>query len=160
MIKKVGFILVAILVIIQFIKPEKNLSVGAQPNNISTKYEVPKNVAQIFSDACYNCHSNHTKYPWYSNIQPLAWWHDDHIKDGKKHFNFDEFATYSLKKQDHKLEEMIESQVDHWMPMDSYVWMHPEADLKEEQRKLIIDWVNVTRKQIQNNPAFNILEKK
>lgn len=160
MIKKILLAIGVILIIIQFIKPEKNIALGAQPNAISTKYTVPDTVNQLLSVACKDCHSNNTVYPWYSNIQPVAWWLDDHVKEGKRKFNLDEFTTYTLKRQDHKLEELIESQEDHWMPLDSYTWIHRDAALTDAQRKVLVDWANATRKQIQSNPDFATSLKK
>lgn len=160
MIKKILLAIGVILIIIQFIKPEKNIALGAQPNAISTKYTVPDTVNQLLSVACKDCHSNNTVYPWYSNIQPVAWWLDDHVKEGKRKFNLDEFTTYTLKRQDHKLEELIESQEDHWMPLDSYTWIHRDAALTDAQRKVLVDWANATRKQIQSNPDFATSPKK
>ena len=160
MIKKILLAIGVILIIIQFIKPEKNMALGAQPNAISTKYTVPDTVNQLLSVACKDCHSNNTVYPWYSNIQPVAWWLDDHVKEGKRKFNLDEFTTYTLKRQDHKLEELIESQEDHWMPLDSYTWIHRDAALTDAQRKVLVDWANATRKQIQSNPDFATSPKK
>jgi hypothetical protein len=161
MIKKALIALGAILIVIQFIKPEKNISaIAIQPNAIATKYTVPDSVSQILKVACYDCHSNNTTYPWYNNIQPVAWYLNDHIKEGKSKFNFDEFITYSLKRQDHKLEELIESQKDSWMPLDSYTWIHKDADLTDLQRNTLINWANNTRKQIQSNPEFASSPKK
>ncbi|TKB97820.1 heme-binding domain-containing protein [Pedobacter cryophilus] len=160
MIKKILLALGVVIIVIQFIRPEKNIAAGAQPNAISTKYTVPDTVNQLLSVACKDCHSNNTVYPWYSNIQPVAWWLNDHVKEGKRKFNLDEFTTYTLKRQDHKLEELIESQEDHWMPLDSYTWVHRDAALTDAQRKVLIDWANVTRKQIQSNPDFATSPKK
>ncbi len=146
----------ASLLIIQFFRPEKNVSDNKQPNHISSLYDVPDNVSVVLKSACTDCHSNNSKYPWYFNVQPVAWWLADHINDGKKHFNLDEFATYTLKKQDHKLEELIESQDDHWMPLESYTYLHKEAKLTEEQRNLLKNWAKSVRSKIQSDPDFQL----
>ncbi len=159
MTKKVLIVIALILVVIQFIKPEKNSSFAAQPNAISTQYFVSDSVVQILKVACYDCHSNNTRYPWYNNLQPVAWWLNDHIKEGNRKFNLDEFTTYSLKRQDKKLNELIESQIDGWMPLNSYTWLHKDANLNNLQRKLLIDWANKTRKQIRGNPKFALSKK-
>ena len=148
------------LIIIQFFHPTKNVDAKAQVNAIATKYTVPETVSEILSTACYDCHSNNTRYPWYNSIQPVAWWLNSHIKDGKKHLNFDEFTTYSLKRQDHKLEELIESQEDQWMPLESFTVLHEDARLSRTQRKLLIDWANETRKVIQADSLFASSPKK
>ncbi|MFC5282750.1 heme-binding domain-containing protein [Pedobacter alpinus] len=160
MVKKILIVTAIFLVLIQFVKSEKNIAEGAQPNAITTKYLIPDSVQQILKVACYDCHSNNTKYPWYSAIQPVAWWLNDHVKDGKKHLNFDEFTTYTLKRQDHKLEEVIETQEDRWMPLESYSLIHGDAKLSETQRKVIIDWAKETRLIIQSDSLFALSAKK
>ena len=77
MVKKIAFVLLAGLVIIQFFRPARNVSTAATPNDISNKYAVPANVQEILRSSCYDCHSNNTAYPWYANIQPVTWWLQD-----------------------------------------------------------------------------------
>ena len=158
--KKILLGLLAVLVIIQFIKPEKNVSATSSVNSIHNKFPANEETMQILKTACNDCHTNNTVYPWYANIQPVAWWLDSHVDDGKKHLNFDEFLTYKLKKQDHKLEELIESQEDHWMPLDSYTWIHKDAKLDEKQRLALVNWAKETRLKIQSDPAFALEEDK
>lgn len=151
---KVLIAIIVFLVLIQFIRFDKNIHEGVQPNAIATKFAVPDSVQQILNMACFDCHTNNTKYPWYSQIQPVAWWLSSHVNDGKKHLNFDEFTTYSFKRQDHKLEELIESQEDGWMPLDSYTWIHGDAKLSDAQRQTLINWAKATRIQIQRDSNF------
>ncbi|WP_026904921.1 heme-binding domain-containing protein [Pedobacter glucosidilyticus] len=158
--KKILLGLLAVLVIIQFIKPEKNISTTPSVNSIHNKFPANEETMQILKTACNDCHTNNTVYPWYANIQPVAWWLDSHVDDGKRHLNFDEFLTYKLKKQDHKLEELIESQEDHWMPLDSYTWIHQDAKLNETQRLALVNWAKETRLKIQSDPAFALEESK
>jgi hypothetical protein len=102
-------------------------------------------VSASLKKACYDCHSNSSQYPWYNNIQPVAWWLQHHIDEGKSALNFNEFTTYSLKKQDHKLEEIAEAITDGWMPLKPYKLAHSESQLSEEEKKAIIQWVNESR---------------
>ncbi|MFC3878640.1 heme-binding domain-containing protein [Algoriphagus namhaensis] len=141
MIKKITIGLIVVLVLIQFIPYEKNTS-NDQTFDISTSYEVPENVQAIFKNACNDCHTNNTVYPWYSNIEPIGYWLNDHIVDGKRHLNFSEFTKLPLAVQNHKLEETIEMVENGEMPLDDYTnfGLHPEANLSAEQRELIIDW--------------------
>lgn len=149
MVKKVLMVLLVVLVIIQFFKPTKNTAAGVQVNAIENVYTVPSQITGILQKACNDCHSNNTKYPWYVNIQPVAWWMDDHIKEGKRELNFSEFGTYSLKRQDHKLEEVTEQIVDE-MPLQSYTLVHRNAKLTETEKKALTDWANTLRKEIQS----------
>ena len=133
--------ILAILVIIQFIRPEKNLS-GDNTYDVSTKYSMTPEVKTLLHNACYNCHSNKSEYPWYSNIQPVAWWLQNHIDEGKEHLNFSEFTNRRIAVQNHKLEEVIELVEKKEMPLKSYTWfgLHPEANITDAQRQVIIDW--------------------
>jgi len=157
--RKIIFAVIAIIFLVQFIQPKKNIALGIQPNAITTKYAVPAEVDKILTVACKDCHSNNTVYPWYSNIQPLGWWLSYHVNDGKEHLNLDEFTTNTLKRQDHKLEELVESQEDQWMPLDSYTWIHKGARLSDADRKLLINWANNTRRTIKAQSGFMLSPK-
>ena len=141
--KKIGIALAIIIVVIQFIQPEKNIS-GNETYAIQTKYDLPNDVENIMQLSCYDCHSNTTKYPWYSNVQPAAWFLANHVNDGKKHLNFSEFTNIPLFVQNHKLEEIKEMVEEKEMPLSSYTYfgLHPEANLTDAQRQKIIDWAD------------------
>lgn len=141
--KKIGIALAIILIVIQFIRPEKNIS-GNDTFAIHTKYSIPNDVENILQVSCYDCHSNTTEYPWYSNVQPVAWFLADHVTDGKKHLNFSEFTKLPLFVQNHKLEETKEMIEEKEMPLPSYTYfgLHPEADLTDAQRQKIIAWAD------------------
>lgn len=138
--KTIGWVLLGALVIIQFIHPEKNQNPGPQPNYIGNNYAVPANVKSIMDKACMDCHSNNTNYPWYSKIQPVDWWLAEHVNDGKKHVNYDEYTHRSLRYQYHKMEETIEMIKEGEMPLDSYTWTHGDARLSQEEKIAITDW--------------------
>lgn len=142
MIKKIALALLAVLVIIQFFRPEKNDDeIIITENDITKKYNTPEVIHQILVTKCYDCHSNSTEYPWYANIQPIAWWMADHINEGKRELNFSIFKTYPEKKANHKMEELLEVVNDGSMPIDSYIWMHGNAKLTEQDKSLINAWV-------------------
>lgn len=82
--------LLVVLVVIQFFHPAKNISTVKSPNDIAVLHNVPANVSTILDKACNDCHSNNTRYPWYNNIQPVAWWLDNHVQEGKGELNFNE----------------------------------------------------------------------
>ena len=139
--KKVLIGLVALLVVIQFIRPERNSS-GEDSKDIRNNYTVPQEVDNILSVVCSNCHSNKTTYPWYSNIQPVGWWMAGHISTGKRHLNLSEYLSKPIAVQNHRFEEIQEMVEEKEMPLPSYTWlgMHPEANLTDEQRTLLINW--------------------
>ena len=138
--KRIFLIILAILVIIQFIRPTKNKSTTVSKNDIANHYEVPDSIKKILKVSCNDCHTNNTEYPWYTNVQPVGWWMQWHVNDGKGHLNFSEFAAYTPKRQHHKLEETIEQIEKDWMPLNSYLWIHSDAKLSPEQKDQLIKW--------------------
>ncbi len=154
MIRKILLVLLIALIVIQFFRPEKNVSPGKQQLSISNAYPIPSDVAPILEKACYDCHTNNSRYPWYSKIQPVAWWLDNHIREGKSHLNLDEFLSYSAKKQDHKMEEVIETVKENVMPLDSYTWTHHDARLTQKEKETIVSWADQTRKMISDKTGF------
>lgn len=150
MLKKVLIGLLIILVIMQFIRSERNISATAGPNDIRVSNPVPANVLSVLKRACFDCHSNNTNYPWYTNIQPVGWWMQHHVDEGKEELNFSEFATYSAKKAAHKLEETAEMVEEKEMPLESYTWIHKNAKLTQDEIKLVADWAMSLKAQIEN----------
>ena len=140
-IKKLLLVLLVALVIIQFFKPEPNDS-NDTIYAMATKYEIPESVDAILTVSCIDCHSNNTTYPWYSKVQPAAWWLDGHVQDGKKHLNFSEFTNRRIAIQNHKFEEIIEMVEDKEMPLPSYTYLglHSDAKLSDDQRIVLTDW--------------------
>ena len=146
--RKIIYILLAVLVIIQFIRPAKNQSDSISDKDISTVYTVPAEVSGILKKACNDCHSNNTNYPWYSNVQPITWWLQHHVDEGKGELDFSSFAAYSAKKQHHKLEEIIEQVKEGEMPLNSYTWIHKDAVLTEAEKLSLSSWAAQLRNEI------------
>ena len=148
--KPLALILLAAFVIIQFFHPAKNVSANATDfaNDISKAYHVPDDVQLILQTSCYDCHSNNTKYPWYSKIQPIAWWLNDHVVEGKREINFSEFASYRVGRKYKKLEEIIEQVKEDEMPLGSYTIIHRNAILNKEQKVNIANWATAIRDSI------------
>ena len=142
MFRKIMLVLLAALVIIQFIHPKKNKAEGQQPNYIGNVFAIPADVKTILAKACNDCHSNNTRYPWYSSFQPLHWWHNKHIVNGKKKINYDEYTNRNLRYQYHKMEETVEMIEDGKMPLNSYTWMHKDAKLTQQEKSKLIAWAN------------------
>ena len=146
---KIGLIvLLSILVVIQFVQPARNQSVQASNSGIATIINVPENVQAVLQNSCYDCHSNNTRYPRYATFQPGAWWMASHIDEGKGELNFDEFANYSKRRQLSKLKAMQGAIEDESMPLPSYTLIHRDAILSEKNKKLLKDWIDVSRDEI------------
>ena len=147
--KYILLLALAALVVMQFIRPEKNLGSYESVAAFETETKPSEEVRAILKESCYDCHSDHTRYPWYAEIAPVSYWLADHVKDGKKHFNVSTWKDYSLKKKDHKMEELIEMVEDKEMPLPSYTWIHRDADLSMEQIEAIVTWAKSVRQNIQ-----------
>jgi hypothetical protein len=135
-------ILLVALILIQFIQPARNESGQVLQTDITRIFSVPSKVKMALEVACYDCHSNNTRYPWYSNIQPGGWWLAHHIKEGKSELNFSEFGAYTLRRQITKLRSIENSLKDGTMPLSSYTLLHKDARLTSEEKALIIAWAN------------------
>ena len=150
-------IIPAILIIvvgIQFFDVDKNQEAIPSDNAIGKHYNMPGNVQTILKTSCYDCHSNTTVYPGYSKVQPVKWWLAEHINDGKRHLNFDEFYTYPKNKKLKKLDEIAETVKTDEMPLKSYTLIHKNAVLSEDQKEEIGLWVQSVKNQISKEPVL------
>ena len=154
--RKILWAVIIILVAIQFIRPAKNQSDAIAANDITKHYTVPGDVQDILKRACNDCHSNNTVYPWYSNIQPVGWWLQHHVNEGKRELDFSEFAKYTPKRQHHKMEEVIDQVKEGHMPLDSYLWIHNEAKLSKEEKEKLLIWAGILADQIK--AKYNLAE--
>jgi hypothetical protein len=142
--RKIGLAIVIAIITFQLIQPAHNKSVQLVSTDFAKVYRVPGNVQTLLQNACYDCHSNNTNYPWYSNIQPMAWIMANHIKDGKEQLNFSVFGSYPIRRQISKLKGIANQIKDDEMPIASYKMMHGSGNLSKEDKALIIDWMNKT----------------
>lgn len=138
--KKILLFLLIVLVVSQFFGPEKNDGELATVDAFIAETNPPQNVLEILNTSCFDCHSSKTNYPWYNNITPVNYWLDSHVKDGKKHLDFSKWSSYSLKRKEHKMDELYEEVEKGEMPLNSYTWTHSEANLSQDQIDAIVVW--------------------
>ena len=139
--KKILLSILVVFIAIQFLQPGRNISGRVLASDISNLVRLSDSVQVILKNACYDCHSNNSNYPWYVNIQPVGWLMAKHIRQGKETLNFSEFGNYSSRKQLSKLAGISNSIKDGTMPLSSYKWMHKNARLSNDEKTLIINWV-------------------
>nr|WP_294791066.1 heme-binding domain-containing protein [uncultured Mucilaginibacter sp.] len=135
----------AIIIGIQFIRPEHNVTRQTTETDINQILPLPERLKSILKRSCYDCHSNTTRYPWYAEIQPFGWWLAGHIKEGKEELNFNEFGNYSPRKQQSKLKAIANSVEDRTMPLGSYTLIHPNARLSATEKTMVITWMQNMR---------------
>ncbi|MEJ6736735.1 MAG: heme-binding domain-containing protein [Flavobacteriales bacterium] len=143
--KKTLYGLIIILIIIQFFRIDKTNPVVNSADDFIELTNPPKEIATILVSSCYDCHSNESSYPWYSNISPVSWWVKHHINEAREELNFSKWSTYNEKKKDHKLEEMIAEVEEGEMPLKPYPLTHPEARLDAIQKAELLNWFKKTR---------------
>ncbi len=152
--KKLGWVALGSLLIIQFIPTEKNNGAASSLDAFLTETKPSVEVRGILKKACYDCHSNITTYPWYHKIAPVNFWMNHHVEEGKEHLNFSDWSAYVLKKRAYKIEEVREEVEEKHMPIDSYTWTHANAKLSEAEISLVVNWV----KEVQNKYAAELAE--
>ena len=137
-----------LLAAIQFIRPARNLGTADGPGDLGSRVAVPAEVHRLLVNACYNCHSDHTAYPWYTEVQPVGWWLAHHVNEGRAHLNFSRFAAYPPARAGRKLAGVAELVDKEDMPMASYTWLHPEARLTAEERSRLVAWARLAHDQL------------
>ena len=143
--KYVAVLALLAFVVMQFIRPDKNSEGYETVAAFENETKPSTQLAAVLKENCYDCHSAQTRYPWYAEIAPASYWLRDHVNDGKKHFNVSAWEGYSVKKKEHKLEELIEMVEEGEMPLDSYTWIH--GDLEAGDKELMLQWAKMVRLQ-------------
>ncbi len=99
----------------------------------------PEEIQAILKRSCFDCHSSHTKFPWYSSVAPVSWFTKYHVKEGREHMNFSTWNSYSDEKKLKYLQK-IPKAIKSKMPLPSYLIIHKEAKLSDADKKAITDW--------------------
>jgi hypothetical protein len=150
--RKIGIVLLVIFLGIQFIRPARNNGVADTASDITHFVTVPDTVRNILKTSCYDCHSNHTVYPWYVNVNPVGLWLNNHIEDGKRAINFSDLSGFSKKKLDHRMKDIAETVDKKEMPLSSYTFIHKYAILDSGEIQVIKNWTITARKEIDYQP--------
>lgn len=145
LLKKIGLVLLLVFIVAQFFSPEKNQGNTEDLTAFLNETKPSSEVKTILETTCFDCHSSNTKYPWYDKITPINFWLNEHVEDGKKHLDFSKWSDYSIKRKDHKFEEIAEEVEEKKMPLPSYTWTHGDANLSDAQIQAVVDWVNQVR---------------
>lgn len=143
--KGIALIVIVALVGIQFIPVKRNVSKNVPSTDFILTFKPTENVSDILKTSCYNCHSNHTDYPWYSYVQPVGLYLEGHINEGKENLNFSEFGNYSGRRQKSKLTSMINQIEEGKMPLPAYTLIHSDAKLSGEDKRAITEFLELLR---------------
>jgi hypothetical protein len=134
--------LAVIFAALQFIRPARTNPPVDEARVIQAHTHVTPEVATILDRSCNDCHSNQTRWPWYTNVAPVSWFVVNHVNVGRREMNFSNWAQYSRDEQDHLLQKICREVKGGQMPMSSYLRLHSEAKLSTEDIKTLCDWAN------------------
>ena len=110
-----------------------------------THLQVTPEVAAILDRSCNDCHSNKTRWPWYTNVTPVSWFVVDHVDDGRRHMNFSEWGKLQPHQREKMLQELCEEVEDGYMPLPTYTPLHPGSKLSPADVKALCDWASSER---------------
>ena len=112
---------------------------------IYARVTVPDNIRTLLQNSCADCHSNATRWPWYSNVSPVSWIVANDVKEARSHLNLSEFDRYKSLRAVGKLDMMSEMMEDGKMPLPEYVAMHPGASISKTQIDAFNAWADSVR---------------
>ncbi|MBN2638963.1 MAG: heme-binding domain-containing protein [Bacteroidales bacterium] len=140
--------LIVLFVGIQFIPIKMPVTSENNPDDFLMNVKMPEHVASMFRESCYDCHSNETKYPWYSRIAPSSWLLASDVIGGRNHVNFSNWNKLSKAQQIAVLSDVASEVKSGDMPFWAYPIMHPKARLSAADRKELVDWAQNYQNQI------------
>jgi len=144
-------VLVVAFVVAQFVRPDFTNPTVNTSETLWASTNVPDDVHQVLVRSCNDCHSNETTYPWYAKITPSNWFLADHIDAGRSEMNFSVWNTYKSDKKIRKLDELCEQVENGGMPLPSYLWLHRDATLTDDDRTLLCNWAKAEGSRIRTS---------
>ncbi|MBS1569043.1 MAG: heme-binding domain-containing protein [Bacteroidetes bacterium] len=138
--KKYVYAIAGVIVLAQFIRPSKIAEPLDNAVDLIAVTKPSAEIADVLRTSCYDCHSGQPRYPWYASITPVNWWINQHIKEGREHFDATTWGTVENWSRDHQAKEGVEMMDQKEMPLKSYLWQHADAKLSDSQYQQLSDW--------------------
>jgi hypothetical protein len=133
-----------LLLVIQVFQPDRT-NPPLSGDNLQEHLPLTSRVTGLFRAACFDCHSNQTRWPWYSYVAPVSWLVSGDVSGGRAHLNFSEWGSYDRRKQISRLGAIVDELDEGAMPLPIYVTMHAEAKLSNEDRDSLVSWAEQMR---------------
>jgi len=127
-------------VVIQAFRPDRISVNEVNADDVTKKMQVPENVQQILKRSCFDCHSNYTVWPWYSNIAPMSWLVAKDVRNGRAKMNFSEWGKIPAAKQEARLEDICDKIKEDEMPLKEYLLLHGDAKLSQQDKDVLCRW--------------------
>ena len=131
---RIGLALLVALVAIQFVPVERT--------NPAVEADVPTapELKSVLRRACYDCHSNETRWPWYGYVAPVSWWLAKDVREGRREVNFSVWNQFTGSRRARKFKEIVEQVEGNKMPQWYYVLVHRDAKLSAGDKEMILKW--------------------
>jgi hypothetical protein len=143
------------LVVSQFFGPAKTNPATDSSQSIQSRLQVTPQVTAILERSCSDCHSNKTRWPWYSNVAPVSWFVIGHVNEGRQNMNFSEWGRYTQRDTDGLLKKICRQVKEGSMPLSSYTPLHPGTKLSTEDVKTLCDWTDAERARLADKSSVN-----
>jgi hypothetical protein len=143
---KWAVIVVALVFVgVQFVPNEMGNPSVDRSRTVEARLHVTPEVGAILARSCNDCHSQQTRFPWYSKVAPVSWTLASDIREGRKHLNFSDWAAYDAEEQDLLLQNICRITKRGAMPLDNYLYIHRDAKLSERDVQTLCDWTKSER---------------
>jgi hypothetical protein len=159
-VKWVGLGILAVFISIQLIQPERTNPPVDESKTVSSSLNVPPEVRAVLERSCYDCHSNNTRWPWYSHVAPVSWLTARDVKKGRTNLNFSTWGDYKKRRQINKLDQISDQLRENEMPVKPYRLMHPSAVLSKAEIDLVTGWAEKVRDHLLDADSTSTTEKK
>lgn len=147
-----AWILVVVLILLigaQFARADRTNPASKPGASLFAQTSTPPDVKSILDRSCRDCHSNDTRWPWYSRVAPISWMLLQHVRDGRDKMNYSEWTSYDSDDQDKFLGGMCSLTKKGRMPLPSYLWIHRDANLSDADVKTLCAWSDKMRDTLQ-----------
>lgn len=145
-------VLFAVFFTAQMVRPDRTNPSIDETETLESSTVVPETVAEIFVRSCSDCHTNKTKYPWYSHVTPFNFLLARHVDEGRAELNFSVWKTYETARKRRNLDEICEQAQEDLMPLPSYVLIHGDAKLSVEDKETLCGWTDAERAKLGRSP--------
>jgi hypothetical protein len=129
-------------VAIQFVRPPRTNPVTIPERTLASRVPLSREAAAVLDRSCRDCHSNDTRWPWYSNVAPVSWFVIDHVDHGRRHLNYSDWVQYPPEDTQRLLKNICAFAKKDTMPLASYLWMHRESRLSDADVAALCDWTD------------------
>jgi hypothetical protein len=133
-------VVAVVLLLAQFVRPAKTNPAADPAAHLTAHARVPVDVQKVLERSCYDCHSNQTTWPWYSNVAPASWLVADDVNHGRRHLNFSTWGSNDADQRSGLLKEICQEVSEGKMPLPIYTVVHKDAEVSSEEAHLVCDW--------------------